>query len=809
MKLDDEVDEGPGCSTPEDGWRQPPEAGWRDLPPDPQDAAILDNDVLGGRLWGPPTQPTLSLGKSDLWDRRWAGERQAPVPLSRIRELARSGGLAQIAPSTNDTIYSPAYRYDFPCPKPGGQLILGLPFAERARIAPAAQGGWWLRVDGQGKQLEVLVWIPLRRVVAVVELFPRGLTAADLWVRVYRHTDTILPGQPVDPTLGGGLSPDDFEPMAPPRCCIAAAASGGAHAFGILQDFPAESTFPQGFRAVVLAAGAGARVAAREGEVGLGTTLWAPEEGRLSHGVVKRYRPINESPGAASTAHFPGDVPALLVATVQTSQDDDVPEEAGRQVLAQALSLSADGLHREQAAAQAQARRPHPARARVNADTVLEAPPTVVPSLRLPGGYYGDVPLCSVGSTKWWFQDAALWHNDFHLNEIRAEPSLTLGRFEEVRAFADMIHTLLPQARENAGDAYGLPGAMYPLVHFPLRCRGVARVNITWELDLGLNGLVAKPLWLYYRYTGDRAFLADLAYPVLAEGARFCAAYLSEADDGKLHIEPTVSPEHWGITPDFERNRDCTSALTLTRYLLRAAARAARLLARDAEEAVEWEEKADRLAPYPTWESPEGPVWVDVAGAPPIEYNIPVPLSPLFWGDDVGLDSSPEVLALAHRTLEQIQVWDPHRFYLDRHVRPRLGLCPSDETLGPETLGPETLGPENLLLSYQSLRLFPAVPPDAQVQMEDFRAAGGFRVSAGYRDGQVADVRLHSQLGEACRLAHPWPGRGAEVRMDPGGAVVGGAAAGDTHVCFPTEAGGVYLVRANTIPQPAQRKEDP
>jgi len=297
-------------------------ADWRDLPADPQDAATVENDVLGARLWGPPQQPTLSLGKSDLWDRRWFGERQPPVPLARIRELALSGHLEEIARSTNDTIYSPAYRYDFPCPKPGGQLILGLPFAERARIAPDGEGGWWLRAEGQGKRLDARVWIPLTRVAVVVELYPGEAACGDLWVRVYRHADTILPGQPVDPTIGGELPPGDFEPMAPPRCC------GPGTTFGISQDFPLESTFPQGFCATVLAAvPSEAQVETREGEVGLGTPLWAPEEGRLSHGVVKRYNPINESPGAAATARFgAGLVPEFLIATIQTTQDDDEPE---------------------------------------------------------------------------------------------------------------------------------------------------------------------------------------------------------------------------------------------------------------------------------------------------------------------------------------------------------------------------------------------------------------------------------------------------------------------------------------------------
>jgi hypothetical protein len=35
------------------------------------DSVNLENDVLGVRLWGPPTQPTLSIGKADIWGLRY------------------------------------------------------------------------------------------------------------------------------------------------------------------------------------------------------------------------------------------------------------------------------------------------------------------------------------------------------------------------------------------------------------------------------------------------------------------------------------------------------------------------------------------------------------------------------------------------------------------------------------------------------------------------------------------------------------------------------------------------------------------
>jgi hypothetical protein len=753
------------------------------LPRDPHDARRLENDVVGVRVWGPPTQPTLSLGKSDIWDRRWFAERQPLVTMAKIRELAMADRLAEVARQPNDTAYSGLYHnYDFPCPKPGAQVILGTPFGSSVRVGPGEHRGVRMVVAGGGKRLTADVWVALARPLVVIELRPEGLQPGDFWLRVHRHHDTIVPGEPVSPTVGGRPSATDFERLPAPR---AFAAEGR---WGIVQQFPGEMTFPQGFCVVAAVATIGAEGTAecREGEQRLGTPLWAEKEGRLNHGIVKRYAPINSAPGAAATGKFaslPGSFTAL--ATIATSQDGTDPAAVAAGCLNEARTLGLEGLRREDAQTAERCRRRLVARARIGGQVRLAAPEFVAPSLRRADGYYGDVPLCSVGSTKFCFQDAGLWHDDFHLNEIRAESMVTLGQYEELLPYCQLIRTLLPQAQENARDVYGLPGAMYPLVHFPLRCRGVAHTNLTWEQDMGLNGLVAKPLWLCYRHTGEKAFLRDVAYPVLREGARFLCAYLAAEADGRLHLVPTVSPEHWGLTPRFERNRDCTSALTLTRYLLRAAAAAAVELQVDAREAAAWRAAAERLAPYPTFATPDGPVWVDVAGAPPIQYNIPVPLAPVFWGDDVGLDSPAETLALAKRTLARIDVWPPHRGYLGSCVRPRLGMV---------ELG-ASLEPEHLLLSYQSIHLFPAVPPSLEIVMENFAAEGGFRVSAvRTAAGEIRDVQVHSTRDGECRLANPWPARAVEA-TSADGTRVAAFDLGQAGLAFPTQPSGTYRLR--------------
>ena len=714
------------------------------LPPDPMDGVLLENDVLGVRIWGPPTSPTLSLGAADIWDRRWFAERQPLITLDEIRKHAMAGSLGEVAASPNRTAYRLYNEYDFPCPKPGAQLVLRTPFGEQAAVVQD-DTGVTLTVSGGGKRLAARVWVALDARLVAVDCETTGLSPEDFSVRVYRHQDTIAPGEPVCPTIGDHITRDDFDSLPAPE---PVAREGW---WGVRQRFHPEQTFPAGFEVVAAATLIGASAHA-ETDVGpgLGTPLWAGKEGRLDHGTVKRYTPINEASGAAATARLES-VPKKLtfLATVATSHDGADALGAAEATLQGAVEAGIECLAARQAEALKAAQRPLRPSARVGEDTVLTSPTVVLPLLRRPLGYYGDVPLCSVASTKHAFQDSAIWHADFHLNEIRAEGPLTLGRFEDVALFADLIRTLLPQAEENARDAYGLPGAMYPLVHFPLRCRGIAHTNLTWELDIGLNGLVAKPLWLLYRHTGDADYLREAAYPVLRSCSRFCLEYLSEGEDGRLHIVPTVSPEHWGITAGFERNRDCTSALTLTKYLFRAAAAAARDLDVDASEAGDWIAAAERLVDYPTHETADGPIWTDVEGAPPIEYNIPVPLTPVFWGDDVGLDGPPDVLEMARRTLEHIDVWVPHRGYLDSCIRPRLGVCATDARIGPE----------NLLLSYQSLRLFPAVPDGVPVSMENLCAEGGFRVSAERTpEGEVRNVRILSTRGGTLRLTHPVTG---------------------------------------------------
>ncbi|MCC6696990.1 MAG: hypothetical protein IT365_15280, partial [Candidatus Hydrogenedentes bacterium] len=608
-----------------------------------------------------------------------------------------------------------------------------------------------LHAKNGAKDLDLRIFVSAVRNLIVLSGEGHGLEEGDVAIRLYRHRDTILPGGELHPTVGGGKAPEDFEQLVMPR-----AGSTGVTAW-IAQDFPGEMTFPSGFTALLAArvVGVSTVLASVEGEKGLGTPMVAPKEGRLDHGTTKRFTPINESPGSASTMTLSAvNGPFTVFACPSTTQDDPDPLLHAARELDQAVAMGVEALWEEHTRhLDEYEARPHARAWKAGGQTIAEAVWGGVPYHVRPSGYYGDVPLCSVASTKFCVQDSSNWHGDFHFNEVDATGPCMLRQFDQLDSYYRMILTLLPMAQANARDVYASPGAMYPLVHYPLKAKSVVRTHLTWEQSMEITALLARPFWLRFQYTWDTDFLRDLAYPVLREGARFYTAILKEEADGLYHVVPTVSPEHRGITKDFQFNRDSQSALTLIRYHLRAASEAARILGVDSDEAATWADRASRMAPYPIYNGPQGTVFMDVAGGEPIEFNIPVPLSAVFWGDNIGLDSPPEVQELARRTLEQINVWVPHRGYLSR-VRARLGI------VGPD----DAVGLENLLQSHTGfIRVFPAVPPDFEGGFENLGAQGAFVVASERKGGVVLHVRLQSLAGNPCKLINPWPGKALSV----------------------------------------------
>ena len=395
--------------------------------------------------------------------------------------------------------------------------------------------------------------------------------------------------------------------------------------------------------------------------------------------------------------------------------------------------------------------------------------------------------------------DRPAWHGDYHTNYNIQQTfwsAYVTNHAELAEPYDRLIREYFPRARWLARRVFSMEGAYYPHVLFayeppdPATCKspgGRQYLHHVWGFTLGVAGFTVQPLWWHYKYEPNREFLEETAYPAVRDVALFYAEFIDQCEgDEQIVLAPSVSPEHWGWTKNFDRNRNGTFDIAMARYLLEAAIEGATTLKRDAELVVRWKRALSRLPAYPT-SGDDPPIVVDVQDAPPINYNIAVPAVPVFPGDVVTWWSPPEEKELFGRTIEGLG-WNGNnsaiilsvararlsmpdtlawvREELTARLRPNgtLTLNRNEPQYGfnqfghyTEQFGASMAVSELLVQSVGDvIRVFPAWPKDRDARFYSLRAQGGFLVSAEQKDGQTVAVEITSTVGGELRLLSPW-----------------------------------------------------
>ena len=397
--------------------------------------------------------------------------------------------------------------------------------------------------------------------------------------------------------------------------------------------------------------------------------------------------------------------------------------------------------------------------------------------------------------------DGPAWHGDYHTNyNIQSTYwSVYSSNHPELSEPYDrLILDYLPRARWLCQQLFGFEGAYIPHVLFayeppPQACQGPTRrqyIHHVWGWTLGVAGFSVQPVWWHYKYEPSRELLEKVAYPVVRDVANFQASFLErceKTENGKIVLAPTVSPEHWGWTKRFERNRNCAFCLGMFRYLFEAAIEGAQTLGRDPDLVARWKKAVTLLPDYPL-SGGQPPVVVDVEGAPPIGYNISVPATPVFPGDVVTFWSSEKQKELFARTIDQLR-WNGNnasimlsvsrarlsmagtlpwvREELTTRLRPNgtLTLNRNEPRYRFNDFGHYTeqfaasMAINELLLQSVAdvVRVFPAWPLDKPARFRHLRAQGGFLVSAACGQGRMGPITVQSTAGGRLRLLSPWP----------------------------------------------------
>ena len=388
--------------------------------------------------------------------------------------------------------------------------------------------------------------------------------------------------------------------------------------------------------------------------------------------------------------------------------------------------------------------------------------------------------------------DKTGWHGaptlDYNIQQT-FWPMFVCNHVALMEPYVAYMEAFAPRGRWLAKKTYGLDGLFYPVNIFgpehlvdPAKARSKNARQIAyvpWTYGLGLTGWALQNVWLRYKYQPDAAYLARV-YPLLRDGAEFYANVLEQCRDGadgKAEIGPSYNPEH-GPFGSLNNPVD----ITYFRFLLTAAAEAARLLRRDAKLAARWTAQLARVPDYETTPLDGAAIVANWKGATANSvkvHNVAVPTVPIFPGERVSWFSPPQRKQLFERTLRWIRHNGNNSHIMVNVARARLsfpeaytetrahfskiatpnGLYASWPGHGyylAESWAFAGLVAELLLQSVDDIiRVFPAWPKTRDAKFSRLRAQGGFLVTAEKVGGKITHLEITSTVGGKLRLLGP------------------------------------------------------
>jgi alpha-L-fucosidase 2 len=390
------------------------------------------------------------------------------------------------------------------------------------------------------------------------------------------------------------------------------------------------------------------------------------------------------------------------------------------------------------------------------------------------------------------------WKGDFH-NDLNTQlsywPCYSGNHLEEGLAFLDWLWAIKPRCEEYTRRYFGVEGLNVP---------GVAALDgapmggwIQYSLGPTVSAWLAHHFWLHWRYSGDRAFLEERAYPYLKGVAVFLDNIAERRADGKKKLPLSSSPEINDNRIDAWFRETTNFDLALVRWLYGAAAAMADELGR-AEDGERWR---TILGEWPDLALAGDDGRLLVAPGIPLKeshrhFSHLMAIHPLGLVDPSRGEADLGTIRAALAELDRLgpDWWCGYSYSWLGNMAARAGdgkraaaalrvfaecfcLPNSFHANGDQsksgkskmTYRPFTLegnfafasGIQEMLIQSHTgiVRVFPAVPdPWMDVSFDSLRAEGAFLISATRKAGKVVEVRVRSEKGGHLRLENPFPG---------------------------------------------------
>ncbi|MDU1890349.1 MAG: glycoside hydrolase family 95 protein [Dysgonomonas sp.] len=261
-------------------------------------------------------------------------------------------------------------------------------------------------------------------------------------------------------------------------------------------------------------------------------------------------------------------------------------------------------------------------------------------------GLWNDNLACNMG-----------WNCDYHLDINTQQnywPANITNLHECNKPLFDYIKDLSVHGEKTAQKVYGSPGWV---AHTVANVWGYTApgASVNWGLFPTASCWIASHLWEHYRYTQDKEFLKNVAYPILKKNATFFLDYMVEDPNiGYLMSGPSTSPENTflynGMHMSISMMPTCDKVLITEIY--NACIQSSEILGIDKELKVKLELALSKFPPFKIGKNGGLQEWFEDYDEAHPNHRHTTHLLSLYPYSQITLEKTPQLAKAAQKTLQ-------------------------------------------------------------------------------------------------------------------------------------------------------------